>query len=234
MNAFFLDRHNFAPFSNEHWLLFTAYSFVAIYLIYYCQKSANPQQYQRPLVWFLGFITLLQLAKPFIRLHYGMFDIKDDLPFHLCNMLPLLMWLAVGSGSRFWFSVFSFWIIIGTSQSLITPTVTETFPHYESIRYWTVHFGLTFAALFGWIVFKWLPTYKVAGQSWLLLNGMALGMYMINLGLDSNYWYLRGKPAEDTALSMLWSWPYYLLQLEAIALLSFLALVAIIKKLNKN
>ena len=91
MNAYFLDRHNFAPFGIEHWLMVTAYSFVAIYLIYYCQKSANPQQYQRPLIWFLSFITLLQLAKPFIRLHYGMFDIKDDLPLHLCNMLPLLL-----------------------------------------------------------------------------------------------------------------------------------------------
>ena len=58
MNAYFLDRHDFAPFGIEHWLMVTAYSFVAIYLIYYCQKSANPQQYQRPLIWFLGFITL--------------------------------------------------------------------------------------------------------------------------------------------------------------------------------
>ncbi|HRG21767.1 MAG TPA: TIGR02206 family membrane protein [Saprospiraceae bacterium] len=234
MNAFFLDRHNFAPFSIEHWLLFSAYTLVGFLLIYQCRKKADPQQYHRPITWFLGFITLLQLAKPFIRLHYGMFDIKDDLPFHLCNMLPLLMWVAIGSGSRFWFSVFSFWIVIGTTQSLITPTVTETFPHYESIRYWTVHFGLTFVALFGWIVLKWLPTYKLAFQSWLFFNAMALGMYFINLGLDSNYWYLRGKPTEDTALSMLWSWPYYLLQLEAIALLSFLALVAIIKRFNRN
>lgn len=234
MNAYFLDKHDFVPYGIEYWVIFFGFS-LAIYLILsQCRKNQDPRSYQKPLLWFTGFITILQLVKPFIRIHYGMFDITDDLPFHLCNMLPLLMWLALGFQSRFWFTMFSFWIIVGTTQSLFTPTVTETFPHYESIRYWTVHFGLTFVALFGWFVFKWIPTLKDALYSWLLLNGMALGMYFINLSLESNYWYLLGKPKEDTAIGIMWAWPYYLLQIEAIALLSFLGLAILLRKLKEN
>lgn len=229
MNAYFLDRQDFAPFGIEHWIIFSVYSLLTLGILYYSKKNDAIRVYHKPLIGFLAFITVLQLVKPFIRIHFGLFDIKDDLPFHLCNMLPLLMLIAVSRQSKFWFSMFSFWIIVGTTQSLITPTLTESFPHYESIRYWTVHFGLTFAALFGWIVFKWIPTYKEAFQSWALLNLMALGMYFINLALQSNYWYLMGKPGEDTALGAMWPWPYYLLQLEMISLVSFLGLVWLIR-----
>lgn len=232
MNAYFVDRYDFIPFGQEHYLIFSLFSLIAIGVTLYCYHHPNPQKHRKYLSLFLGVITILQLAKPFIRIHYGIFDIKDDLPFHLCNMLPLFLWLAVSFSSTFWFSIFFFWVIIGTTQSLITPTVTETFPHYESIRYWTVHFGLTFAAFFGWLILKWRPGPRQALFSFLGLNVLALVIYFINLALDSNYWYLMGKPKEATVLDSLWQWPAYLIQLEFISLTTFLTLALIIQKLT--
>lgn len=231
MNAYFVDRYDFIPFGQEHYVIVSLYSLITLGVLIYCYLHPNPQKYRKYLSGFLGVITILQLAKPFIRIQFGIFDIKDDLPFHLCNMLPLFLWIAVRSSSTLWFSIFFFWVIIGTTQSLITPTVTENFPHYESLRYWTVHFGLTFAALFGWLVLKWKPTPKHALLSFLGLNVLALAIYLINLALGSNYWYLLGKPEDATVLDSLWQWPTYLIQLEIIALTTFLALAFIIQKL---
>lgn len=229
MNAFFLDRHDFVPYGVEHGLILVLYSLIGLGIIYYCRQQPEREKYRKHLSYFLAFITILQLVKPFIRLHFGIFDIKNDLPLHLCNMLPLFMWLSIRFNSRLWFSILFFWVIIGTTQSLFTPTVTETFPHYESIRYWTVHFRLTFAALFGWLVIGFIPTPRHALLSLLVFNILALSIYFINVSLDSNYWYLNGKPKEATLLDSLWHWPNYIIQLEIISLSSFLGLAYLIK-----
>ena len=93
---FFLDRHDFVPYGVEHGLILVLYSLIGLGIIYYCRQQPEREKYRKHLSYFLAFITILQLVKPFIRLHFGIFDIKKRFtPCILCNMLPLFMWLSI-------------------------------------------------------------------------------------------------------------------------------------------
>lgn len=73
MNAFFLDRHDFVPYGVEHGLILVLYSLIGLGIIYYCRQQPEREKYRKHLSYFLAFITILQLVKPFIRLHFGIF-----------------------------------------------------------------------------------------------------------------------------------------------------------------
>ncbi|MBK8700497.1 MAG: TIGR02206 family membrane protein [Saprospiraceae bacterium] len=229
MDAYFLDQRDFVNFGMEHLVLFTVYTLLCALILYGSRKYWSEVRQEKFIIGFLIVITSLQLVKPFIRLHYGMFDIRDDLPLHLCNMLPLMLLITLALKWRLGFAVLFFWVICGTSQSLFTPSVTERFPHYESIRYWTVHFGVIFAALYGLMVYRWKLNLGDVWRSWLWLNILALCMYFVNRVLESNYWYLMGKPTGPSVMDALRRWPYYLIELEAITLLAFLAVYGLTK-----
>lgn len=154
-------------------------------------------------------------------MHLGVFDIRNDLPLHLCNIMPFFMPLIMLKKWRFGWSILFFWICAGTFQALITPTHVESFPHYESIRYWAVHAGLTMMAVYGAVVYGWRLTWKDALFSAIGMHVLAMIIYPINVLLNSNYLYLMAKPPGKTMYDLLGPWPWYIISLEGVILVLF-------------
>ncbi|MBL0099961.1 MAG: TIGR02206 family membrane protein [Saprospiraceae bacterium] len=136
--------------------------------------------------------------------------------------MPFIMWYK----SRILWAITFFWIMAGCAQSIITPTLTETLPHYEAIRYWAVHGVIILGALYGWYVYGYQLTWKDAVASVFSLNALAAVIYPINLFLGSNYMYLNAKPPGKTFYDLLGPWPDYILSLE-FALLIFFSIILI-------
>jgi hypothetical integral membrane protein (TIGR02206 family) len=233
MDSLYIDRFDFKIYSFEHYFFLILSVVLGIYMLYKARGKWNEDQQVKYATWLALACLITQVAKPIIRLQLGNFDIKNDLPLHLCNIMPLCMIFVMAKKNRFFFGVFFFWIVCGTSQSLFTPSLTENFPHYESIRYWTVHTGLTILAIYGLVVYRWKLGWKDVFYSWIGLNISAGIIHLVNLKLDSNYWYTVAKPLGKTMYDLLGPWPTYMFQLEYVSVLLFGTLLLIIMGIEK-
>ena len=220
-SSFFRDNFNFVNYSNEHLVTILISVLISIWIIVYAKKKLSEGQ-QKLLGFYLAICVLLsQLAKVLIKMQLGVFDRTTDLPLHLCNMMPFLVPFAMLLKNRAIWAILFFWIMGGTFQSLFSPTLKQSFPHYEFWRYWIVHCGLVMLMLYGAIVLNFRLRIKDAIISAILLNVVALIIYNVNLALDANYLYLRAKPDGKTLYSILGDWPLYILQLEFILVILF-------------
>ncbi len=218
---FFEDNFNFSAYNTEHGIAVAISIVLGTLFIYFANTHLNHHQ-KKVFGTIIAIIVLLsQLMKVYIKMELGTFDKTIDLPLHLCNMMPFLVPFAMLFANRQIWAILFFWIMSGTFQSLISPTLEHSFPHFEFWRYWVVHCGLVFLMLYGVFCMGFRLTFKDALWSALLINVLALLMYFVNLGLDSNYLYLMAKPPGTTLYTFLGPWPWYILSLEGVLVILF-------------
>jgi len=205
----------------EHIISIIVLLVFGIWFIRKGKYSWTIDQRWRYAAYFAGFLYFVQIIKVPIRLYLGNFDHTKDLPLELCNLLPLFMLISLLARSRFLLSIFFFWILAGTAQANVTPSLREVLPHYEAFRYWLIHMGLPILAVFTFYALG--ITYKFTDivRSALGMNVLAAIMYPVNLMLGSNYIYLLGKPPSPTLYDVLGPWPWYILTLEFMLLICF-------------
>ncbi len=225
LDSFLKENGQFVNFGFEHLLCFSACLVLTGVMLHYGRKYWDADQQVRyvTILCFIGAAT--QLFKVFYRQYAGIFDQTNDVPLHLCNIMTLVMPFIMWFKWRFMWGVTFFWIMAGCAQSIFTPTLTESLPHYEAVRYWTVHGVIIMAALYGWYVLGYKPTVRDAVNSAIGLNLLAAVIYPVNLALGSNYMYLNGKPPGKTFYDLLGPWPQYILILEFVLVLFFAAIL---------
>lgn len=218
---FYTDSVTFSSYGWEHLISVLVVVLFGIWFLRKGKYSWNEEQKYKYAIIFAAILYAVQLFKTFIRLYLGNFDIAEDLPLQLCNILPLLLIIGLLYKSRLLLSIIFFWILAGTAQANITPTLLNTFPHYEAIRYWAIHTGLPVLAIYLYYVLGYRFTLTDAVRSALALNLLAIVLYPLNVLLNSNYLYLVAKPPGKTLYSLLGPWPYYLMSLEVLLLVLF-------------
>ena len=150
----FGNRTGFQPFGLQHLIPILFFILMTLVWIRWAQNKDSSIQYQSAW-WFsisLGFAVLWWMV---FRWWNGRFDIREDLPFHLCNLLTLVFPIALYYRSRWFFGILYFWVLAGTLQAVITPDLKEPFPHFIYFRYWWIHCGLISLLFYGLMVFKW-------------------------------------------------------------------------------
>jgi len=234
LDAFLIDNNTFRNYSIEHLLCFISFLVSGFYLLSYARNKYSPKVHHQLMIIFSGIVCFSQIFKSCIRVYLGNFNILTDLPLELCNILTFLMlFTLLTKNHRLWTLIF-FWIMSGTFQAIFTPTLLQSFPHYEFIRYWLVHGGLVICAIYPIIALNWKLTWKDAFYSMIGLNLLAFLMYHFNNFLGSNYMYMNAKPGGDTLYSILSEWPIYILQLELVVIILFSFWLFISKLLEKK
>jgi hypothetical integral membrane protein (TIGR02206 family) len=219
--AFYKDSHIDVTHTSEHYINVIAYLSFGFLILYLGRYKWNEEQKRKNIVIICAAIYGLQLFKTGIRMYLGVFDHKVDLPLHVCNLVPLCMALAYYFRSRRAFSIFFFWIMCGTLQASVTPTLWDYFPHYESIRYWATHTVMPIIAVYGLVVLGYKIYFKDVIISWAVMAVSAYVMYHINNLLSSNYWFANAKPNAKTMYDLLGPWPTYMFQLLPLTLTLF-------------
>lgn len=220
-DIFLLDNGNFTNYELEHLICFVVcVSFIA-YVMYLGKNIWSDDQKRKYITIICAIGALTQLFKVIYKAQTGIFDITNDFPLHLCNQMTLIMPFIVWFKWRTAWGITFFWIMAGCAQSIITPTLTESLPHYEAVRYWAVHAVIILGALYGWYAYGWNLTWKDALKSMVGLNILAAVIYPINLYFQSNYMYLNGKPPGKTFYDLLGPWPEYIIVLEVVVFVFF-------------
>ena len=151
----------------------------------------------------------------------GTFDAKIHLPFQLCRVANILIPLIMISKSDRVYQIIYFWGMSGVFQGLITPDITNDFPHFHFIRFWLGHNGMIIALVYATVVYGMRPKIESIKLAFFALNIFLLISIVANLILDANYFWICGKPPMQSLLDYLGPWPWYILAAELVALVHF-------------
>ena len=207
--------------SLEHILPIVIAVIVTIVLIRFAlnQNTINQNKIFKYLgVFVSGFIAVFHLY----QICFGYYDVTSDLPLFLCSFMALFIFIFTTS-RRFWlFEILLFWIILGTSQGVITPDIEVGFPSFDYFRYWIVHLGLLTIICYAIVVLKMKPKLKSVFKSFLVLQLYMVVLMVINYFLEANYSYLNKKPISGSVLDYLGDWPYYIIKVQLILVPAFM------------
>jgi hypothetical integral membrane protein (TIGR02206 family) len=214
--------HPFKLFGPSHWAVLAATAAVTAGLVLLARRGGGGRA-ARGLAWGLaGLLLLAEAAHMTLAVHADPASLKDHLPFQLCDWVIFATCAALLLRRQVAYELAYFWGLSGTLQALLTPDLRDDFPSPHFVSFQTLHAGVVVAVLYLTLGLGMRPRWRSIPRVWLCLQVYAVVTALLDWLLDSNYGYLRGKPAQASLYDYLGPWPYYLLSLEALSLLLFL------------
>jgi hypothetical integral membrane protein (TIGR02206 family) len=159
----------------------------------------------------------------------GQFSVDYALPLELCHWVLIACVVALVAGSRLASEISYFWGTAGTLASALTPDITDGFPSWEFVLFYWSHGGILLAIAF-LIGRGFRATRGSVLRVVVALNAYAAVVGTLDWWFGWNYGYLRHKPAQPSLLDFLGPWPWYLVSLELIALVSFWVLARVLRE----
>ncbi|MEZ4875469.1 MAG: TIGR02206 family membrane protein [Flavobacteriaceae bacterium] len=214
-SVFFKGNNEFVLFGFQHIAAVLFFIGVGYLLISQAKKWPERKQHNTGIVMAVV-ISLTLVTWTCAKIYLNGFDVTEDLPLHLCNVISLLLPVFAITKKRWMYEILLFWILAGTSQAIITPDLADGFPHYHFLKYFIVHCGLVVFILYATFIYKMRPTVKSIFRSFFALQIYFLLMLLVNTLLGSNYFFISEKPPHGSLLDYFGDWPYYILVAELI------------------
>jgi hypothetical integral membrane protein (TIGR02206 family) len=146
------------------------------------------------------------------------------LPLHLCDVAAFVAAAALWTRRPLLVELTYFWGLAGTSNSLITPDISDHFPGYLFFQFYIDHGAIVAAALFLVIGLQITPRSGAVARVVVLTLGLAAIDSVVNLLTGGNYMFLRHSPGVHSLLDLMGPWPWYVVGAAALALALFAAL----------
>ncbi len=214
----------FESFSFQHLSVLLVFVIITIVLIAVGLKSID-----RTKLW-IGFSIALVAVGVMIfdliwRLGTRTFNLLEDLPLFLCDVVVILLPLVIWNHNRMWLGILYFWAVGGTMQALITPDLEHGFPTFTFFRYFIMHAGIIVAVVYSIVVWKIRINRRDLLNAILYAQVYIVSIHLINLILGSNYSYTIRKPDNTSILDLMGSWPWYILFGELVMIILFILLL---------
>ena len=155
----------------------------------------------------------------------GWWTVQWMLPLNLCTVLIWLTGFMLIFKNHTIHEFCYFLGIGGAIQYLATPDLgIYGFPHFRYFQTFTSHGLLVTCAIYMTVVEGFRPTWKSFLRVVVVANLYLFVMYFVNLGLHSDYLDINAKPATASILDLLPPWPYYIIFMEIIGIVTCLLL----------
>jgi hypothetical integral membrane protein (TIGR02206 family) len=205
-------------FGPLHLALLAAIATAAVLLSLVCRRNPGKARAVRLILgWGLAANELVWLT--FRYSHEGLH--LWNLPLQLCD---LGVWLSVAACLTLtpWVVELAYFAgLAGAGMALLTPDLWTPWPSYPAIYFFLAHGGIVIAVAV--LVFGRVRPLR-PGAVWrsygLLLCWAAIDG-VVDWAANTNYMYLRQKPANASALDLFGRWPVYLVASAAVALALF-------------
>ena len=159
------------------------------------------------------------------KLANGQWTVQSMLPLHICSLMVWISGIMLVTRSYRIYEFAYFLGIGGGLQALATPDLgIYGFPHFRYFQTFLSHGLIATAPIYMTVVEGFRPTWKSMLKAIFWMNVYALGIYFVNDALGSNYLMVNAKPDVPSLLDLLPDWPWYILWMEAIGLITFLML----------
>jgi len=147
-----------------------------------------------------------------------------SLPLDLCSLVLAAGILSLFRPARFICEITYFWGAGGSLQALLTPDLGSGFPSWDFALFFWGHGAILLGIVFIVSGTGFRPDRKSILRMMISLNIYAIAVGTINWFMGWNYGYLCWKPYAPSLMDVLGPWPWYLLSLEGVALLTFILL----------
>ena len=208
---------NFQIFGPEHLRNMLIVVVVIAALILLARRSSDRAK-SGILIGVCSLMTASVLFWFVLEMAYDRFFIDSDLPLVFCNFFAVFILIFAFTRNHVIYNILYYVVIVGATQAIISPGLKFNFPHYEAIKFWTVHGGLLFVVLYMIFVYRMLPTIRGVIQAFIFIQVYVLLIMAINWVLGSNYLFLNQKPEVITLLSWLGDWPYYIIFMDLLVI----------------
>ncbi|MEH7440750.1 TIGR02206 family membrane protein [Bacillus sp. JJ1122] len=224
MGAFFEpgSENVFQLFSNVH--LLTLGVFAAVIVSMFLFRKTLRKEYANRTARIALFLILIISEVSLQVWHWwsGHWAYQYSLPLHLSSISLILSAVLLLTKNYRLFE-FTYFAGVGSAlQAMITPDISlYTFPHYRYIHFFVSHGGTVIANLFMVFTAGFKPTGKSLWRAFLWLNAYTLIIFIVNFLIEGNYMYISEKPVNPSLIDYLGPWPWYILSLEIITLVTF-------------
>lgn len=171
---------------------------------------------------FAVFIIIQQAALYIWYTAAGEWSVEITLPIQLCDLSVFLSVAALLTKRRFVTELLYYWGMGGATQAILTPDIgSYTWPHFVFYQFFISHGVILLTCLYMIIVEKFRPSSGSVLRTLLITNLYGALILFVNRLTGGNYLFLSAKPAGGSLLDLLGPWPWYLLSLDAVALILF-------------
>ena len=213
----------FAFLGTTHLIALLCIILLNIYLLRYKAKSDAERSKVR---WTMAIILWVnELGWHIWNASIGNWNLQTMLPLHVCSVLVWLSGVMLVTKNYTIYEFAYFMGIGGALQALLTPDLgIYGFPHYRFFQTFISHGLIVTSAIYMTTVEGSRPTLKSFGRIFVGMNIYLFIVFFINQTIGSNYMFVAHKPETASLLDMLPEWPWYILWLEVIGLLTCLIL----------
>lgn len=228
----------FELFGVTHLVTLMVFIFIGA-IIYILRNILKRKPYNQSSRYFLAIILIFsEISLTWWLIWTDEWTVAYSLPLHLSSMSLFTSVFMLLTKNYLLFE-FTYFAGLGSAvQAMITPDIySYTFPHFRYVHFYISHGFVVLSCLFMIFVERYQPTLKSILRAYLILNAYAAVIFVVNLLIDGNFMYLMRKPANPSLLDYLGPWPFYILALEGIVLVSFILLYfpfVIYKAVKKN
>jgi hypothetical integral membrane protein (TIGR02206 family) len=205
-----LEASGFTAYDTSHLVAIAVMVAGAALLVTVGRRSRHSDPDDRLGRVFAAGIVLVTLPLQLVYFTPEYWSLSRTLPVQLCDLASLTAAYALWT-HRWWATALTYyWGLTLTPQAIATPDLAATFPEPVFLLYWAMHIGTIWAAVY----LTWgrglTPDWRGYRCAIAVTAVWAVGVFALNLLLDTNYGYLNGKPASTSILDLLGPWPWYL------------------------
>jgi hypothetical integral membrane protein (TIGR02206 family) len=222
----------FEPFSIAHDM---GLALAAAFVIAICAFRKNLREPTVNRIARYGLAALLVSCEPALQVWYAVTNNWGwySLPFQLCS---IMMWLSAAlllTRNRRLYEITFFLGIMGALQALLTPNLDAAFPEFRYFHFFIAHSAIVGASVFLTVVEGYRPKVSSVFRAIGWLHVFAIPAAIANQLTGSNFMFLARKPDTASMLDLLAPWPWYLLQLELVALILCFSLFGIVRAIDR-
>lgn len=229
-----LLHHPFETFGRSHLVVILITVLLAVGLTRHARKGDHEVHLKCIRVTLGTLLIVAVMLDPVLTLvRYGWNShgwelvIASALPFYLCDVVSILLALALFTKNQRLSEIGYLWGLAASLQGLLSPTLRFGYHELEFYAFFLQHGGAPLAAVF----LVWglgIRPESGAFRRAVIWSLAYLAVIMtLNFAIDENYGFLNAKPTVATPFDYLGPWPYYLITLQVIAYTLYAILLAI-------
>ncbi len=226
MSNFFVWDYPGAPFQFFGAAHLIALGLIVLLNIYLLRFKSLPESARAGVRWGMAVVLWAnEIGWHVWNASVGQWTLQTMLPLHVCSVLVWLGALMLVTRSYTIYEFSYFMGIGGALQALLTPDLgIYGFPHFRFFQTFISHGLIVTSAIYMTTVEGFRPTWKSIGRVFVGMNLYLVVVFFINQVIGSNYMFVAHKPETASLLDALPAWPWYILYMEAIGLVTCLLL----------
>jgi len=152
------------------------------------------------------------------------FEVGRSLPLQICDIAGMIAIYALWTERRWAFGLVYYWGLSATLLAMVTPDLNHGFPHFAFLLFYFGHGAVVVAAIYLCWGIGLRPDWRLYRLAVVVTIAYAIGIFVVNAILDTNFFCINRKPPPGTMLDYFGPYPMHILVSASIALSAWAAL----------